>query len=140
MLEDFNLFLVLADKALIAYHLDVVVPNGGRTDIPKRKPNKLSSGRDVGFFTTGKMNDRTLVFYKERAGINTIFRVLEPIFQKASEKKSRFGKKGAFEFFREYGEFYVPTDCYGLNLFHSSLAIQTAKGESISVPNLYGGG
>ena len=98
MLEDFNLFLVLADKALIAYHLDVVVPTSGRTDTPKRKPHKLSSGRDVGFFTTGKMNDRTLVFYKERVGINTIFRVLEPILQKASEKKSRFGRKGAFEF------------------------------------------
>ena len=127
MLEDFSLFLVLADKALIAYHLDVVIPQG-QADTKQRQPQKLSGARDVGFFTTGKMNDRTLVFYKKREGLSAIFKVLEPVFQKATEKKSRFGRKGTTEFFREYDDFYIPTDCYGLNLFHSSLAIQTAKG------------
>lgn len=129
MLEDFSLFLVLADKALIAYHLDVVIPNGRTTDTTKqRQPQKLSGARDVGFFTTGRMNDRTLVFYKKREGISAIFKVLEPVFQKATEKKSRFGRKGTTEFFREYDDFYIPTDCYGMNLFHSSLAIHSTKG------------
>lgn len=118
---------MLADKALIAYHLDMVIPNG-RTDQTKRQPQKLSGARDVGFFTTGKMNDRSLVFYKKREGISAIFKVLEPVFQKATEKKSRFSRKGTTEFFREYDDFYIPTDCYGLNLFASSLACQTTKG------------
>ena len=74
------------------------------------------------------MNDRTLVFYKKREGLSAIFKVLEPVFQKATEKKSRFGRKGTTDFFREYDDFYIPTDCYGLNLFQSSLAIQTSKG------------
>lgn len=128
VLEDFSLFLVLADKALIAYHLDVVIPNGRTETSKQRQPQKLSGARDVGFFTTGRMNDRTLVFYKKREALSAIFKVLEPVFQKATEKKSRFGRKGTTDFFREYDEFYIPTDCYGLNLFQSSLAIQTSKG------------
>jgi hypothetical protein len=54
--------------------------------------------------------------------------VLEPIVQKCTEKKSRFSRKGTTEFFRDFDEFYIPTDCYGINIFHSSLAIQTSKG------------
>ena len=127
VLEEFSLFLVLADKALIAYHLDVVVPNG-TTDTSKRPPQKLSGARDVGFFATGRMKDRALVFYKKREGLSSTFKVLEPVFQKATEKRSRFSRKGTTEFFREFDDFYIPTDCYGINLFHSSLAIQTAKG------------
>lgn len=56
--------------------------------------------------------------------------VLEPVFQKSTEKKSRFPplRSGRTEFFREYDEFYIPTECMGLNLFHSSLAVSTLKG------------
>ena len=54
--------------------------------------------------------------------------VLEPVFQKSTEKKSRFLRSGRTEFFREFDEFYIPTECYSINLFHSSLAISTAKG------------
>lgn len=128
VLEEFSLFLVLADKALIAYHLDVVLPPNGQTDTSKRQPQKLSGARDVGFFATGRMKERSLVFYKKREGLSSTFKVLEPVFQKATEKKGRFSRKATTEFFREFDEFYIPTDCYGINLFHTTLAIQTAKG------------
>lgn len=74
------------------------------------------------------MKERSLVFYKKREGLTSTFKVLEPVFPKAPEKKSRFSRKGTTEFFRDYADFYIPTDCYGINLFHSSLAIQTSKG------------
>lgn len=131
VLEEFSLFLLISDKALIAYHLDSVCPVGGvqaSSDSARRAPQKLSGGRDVGFFATGKMKDRTLVFYKKRDGLSSTFKVLEPVFQKSTEKKSRLFKSGRTEFFREFDEFYIPTECYGINLFHSSLAISTAKG------------
>ena len=50
------------------------------------------------------------------------------MFQKATEKRSRFSRKGTTDFFRDYDEFYIPTECFGINLFHSSLAISTSKG------------
>lgn len=80
------------------------------------------------------MKDRTLVFYKKREGISSTFKVLEPVFQKSSEKKSklfgrsRMGGGGATEFFREFDEFYIPTECFTINLFHTYIAVSTARG------------
>ncbi|KAK5136716.1 hypothetical protein LTR08_002369 [Meristemomyces frigidus] len=136
VLEDFNLFLLISDKSLIAYHLDVVCPNERNgpapvtTDSSSRKaPQKLSGSKDVGFFVSGRMKDRQLVFYKKRENLASVFKVLEPIYQKSTEKK-RVGlfKRGTTEFFREYDEFYIPAECTGINLFHSSLAVSTARG------------
>lgn len=138
VLEDFSLCLVIADKALIAYHLDVVVPvsnyPGPQHDSARRAPQKLSGAREVSFFATARMKDRTLVFYKKREGISSTFKVLEPIFQKSSEKKSklfgrsRIGGGGTTEFFREFDEFYIPTECFTINLFHTYIAVSTARG------------
>jgi hypothetical protein len=74
-------------------------------------------------------------------------KVLEPVFQKATEKKSRFAplRSGKTEFFRDFDEFYIPTECMGMNMFHSSLAVSTQKGfeiltldkkQPISIPDL----
>lgn len=68
------------------------------------------------------------------------------MFQKSTEKKSRFPlRSGKTEFFRDFEEFYIPTECMGMNIFHSSLAISTQRGfeiltldkkQPISIPDL----
>ena len=154
VLEEFNLFLMISDKVLIAYHLDVICPPSGnaapQNDASSRRaPQKLSGSRDVGFFVTGRMKDRALVFYKKKDGINSTFKVLEPVLQKSATSRSRFlpssSRRGQTEFFREYDEFYIPTECYSLNLFQTSLAIATVRGVEVlnlekkmpwTVPNL----
>ena len=154
VLEEFNLFLMISDKVLIAYHLDVICPPSGNAHAPgdassRRAPQKLSGSRDVGFFVTGKMKDRALVFYKKRDGINSTFKVLEPVLQKsATSARVSYHRPPAVvrpEFFREYDEFYIPTECYSLNLFQTSLAIATVRGVEVlnlekkmpwTVPNL----
>lgn len=142
ILEEFSLCLIIADKALIAYHLDAIVPptSTGAYQAPplessaRRAPQKLSGTRDVGFFATGRMKDRTLVFYKKREGLSSTFKVLEPVFQKSSEKRSKlFGRKpfangSSTEFFREFDEFYIPSECFGINLFHTYIAVSTPRG------------
>jgi hypothetical protein len=139
VLEDFSVCLVISDKSLIAYHLDAVVPVSNfpatpQHDSARRAPQKLSGAREVSFFSTARMKDRTLVFYKKREGISSTFKVLEPVFQKSSEKKSklfsrsRIGGGGTTEFFREFDEFYIPAECFTINLFHSYIAVSTAKG------------
>ena len=152
VLEEFNLFLLLSSGSLIAYHLDVVYStdrvNGAAaagSDTARKAPQKLSGSRDVGFFAVGRMKERTLVFYKKRDGLSSTFKVLEPVFQKSTEKKRGMFKRGTTEFFREFDEFYIPTECSGINLFSSSLAVSTSKGfevltldkkQSFSVPDL----
>ncbi|KAL3455331.1 CNH domain-containing protein [Aspergillus heterothallicus] len=136
--EEFNVFLLIADKSLIAYHLDVVCPASGvatqtSNDSARRAPQKLSGNREVGFFAAGQMKDRTLVMYKKRDGLSSTFKILEPVLQKSATSRSRFfsSRRGQTEFFREYDEFYIPAESYGINLFHSSLAISTQKGIEI---------
>ncbi|KAB8072329.1 CNH domain-containing protein [Aspergillus leporis] len=135
--EEFNVFLLIADKSLIAYHLDVVCPPGGvstqtTTDSARRAPQKLSGSREVGFFAAGHMKDRTLVMYKKRDGLSSTFKILEPVLQKSSTSKNRFfSRRSQTEFFREYDEFYIPAESYSINMFHSSLAISTQRGIEI---------
>ena len=124
-------------------------PAGSNDASGRKAPQKLSGAKDVGFFATGRQKDRALVFYKKRDGLNSTFKVLEPILQKSSAPKSRFlptaARRGQTEFFREYDEFYIPAECYTINLFNTSLAISTARGVEVltldkkqpwSVPNL----
>src|SRR3954465_101687 len=93
ILEEFSLCLIIADKSLIAYHLDCITPSASlstqSTDSSRRAPQKLSGSRDVSFFATARMKERTLVFYKKKESLHSTFKVLEPVLQKSSEKKSR---------------------------------------------------
>lgn len=79
--EEFNLFLVIADKSLIAYHLDAVCPASGVTtqatvnDSARKAPQKLSGSHQIGFFAAGRMKDRTLIMYKKRDGMSSTFKV-----------------------------------------------------------------
>ena len=131
--------IVISDKSLIAHHLDTICPHPSSGPAPnntsesssRRAPQKLSGARDVGFFTHGRMKDRQLVFYKKRDGISSTFKVLEPVYQKSAQSvaRNRFGiRKGNTDFFRDFDEFYIPSETYAINLFQTTLAIATAKG------------
>ncbi|OIW31250.1 hypothetical protein CONLIGDRAFT_574027 [Coniochaeta ligniaria NRRL 30616] len=135
VLEEFSICLIIADKSLIAYPLDVVAPVSNfpapSQDNPRRAPQRLA--KDVAFFATARMKDRMLLFYKRKEGMHNTFKVLEPVFQKATERKTRlFGGRrsgaGGTESFRDYDEFYLPTECYSLNLFQTYIAVASAKG------------
>lgn len=149
VLEEFNVFLLISSGALIAYHLDIVInpeiSNGTNDAGSRRAPQKLSGTRDVGFFAVGKMKDRTLVLYKKRDGLSSTFKVLEPVFQKSTEKKRSIFKRSNTEFFRDFDEFYIPAECGGMNLFTNALSVSTSRGfevltldkkQTFSVPDL----
>ena len=136
VLEDFSLFVIISERSLVAHHLEQVCASGGASaaDNSRRPPQRLSGRGDVGFFATGRMKDRALMFYKKRDGITSTFKVLEPVYQKSSSHgansvRGRFGlKKGATDFFRDFDDFYIPSETYALNLFTASLAVATQRG------------
>ncbi|GKT96406.1 rho1 guanine nucleotide exchange factor 1 [Colletotrichum tofieldiae] len=152
VLEEFSVCLIIADRSLVAYPLDVVAPVSNfpapAHDNPRRAPQRLA--KDVAFFATARMKERMLVFFKRKEGMHNTFKVLEPVFQKATEKRPRIfgGRKGlggSTDSFRDYDEFYLPTECYSLNLFQSYIAVSTAKGfelltldkkQTMSIPDL----
>jgi hypothetical protein len=151
VLEEFSVCLIIADRSLISYPLDVIAPVSEFAppvnDSPRRAPHRL--GKDVTYFATAKMKDRTLVFYKRKEGLHTTFKVLEPIFNKATEKKRLFGGRknatGGTESFRDFDEFFFPTECYSLSLFQTYISVATSKGfemltldkkQPMSIPDL----
>lgn len=87
MLEDFGIFLVLADKvgeyvlsicsksdlafmqALFAYHIEALVPSSPPNANASRTPQKLNGNKDVQFFTVGTLGGRTLVIYMKKKGV-----------------------------------------------------------------------
>ncbi|KIM99792.1 hypothetical protein OIDMADRAFT_181170 [Oidiodendron maius Zn] len=137
ILEILSLCLVIADKSLIAYPLDIVDLQSNASessqDSARRAPRKLSGARDVSFFATASMNERILIFYKERDKPSSIFKVLEPVLEMSSEEKPKLSRglrsnSGNTESFSLYDEFYIPVECYAINLFQKSIAISTRRG------------
>jgi hypothetical protein len=136
ILEELNVVLLIADKALIYYHLDEVIGQTVKQSGSDKPPMgyRLSQHRRVGFFNVGYMKQRTLVFYKRTEGLSSTFKVLEPIKEKGSQRRrskmsfSRGVGISSTEFFRETDKFYVPTEAFGLSIFKSTFSVHTAKG------------
>ncbi|KIY65698.1 Dbl domain-containing protein [Cylindrobasidium torrendii FP15055 ss-10] len=138
MLEEFGLFLVLADKSLFAYHIEALVPSTPSISHAAQVPQKLSGAKDVHFFSIGTLNNRTLVVYMKKKGLESIFRVLEPVGEKINEKAkapggfgSRFLKSGKSEWFRIYRDFFLPSESFDLIFLKANIAILCAKGFEI---------
>jgi len=69
MLEDFGIFLVLADKALFAYHIEALVPSTPHGAHTSQVPQKLSGTKDVHFFSVGTLQGRTLIIYMKKKSV-----------------------------------------------------------------------
>lgn len=96
MLEDFGIFLVLADKvcryqwsilnlclkltlqSLFAYHIEALVPSSPSSSHSAQTPQKLSGNKDVYFFSVGTLHGRTLVIYMKKKGVCLVLVYLPP--------------------------------------------------------------
>ncbi|KAF8202439.1 CNH domain-containing protein [Pholiota molesta] len=139
MLEDFGIFLVLADKALFAYHIEALVPSSAHGAHTSQVPQKLSGTKDVHFFSVGTLQGRTLIIYMKKKSLNSIFRVLEPVGDKINEgvkAPAGFGSRLGFrstksEWFRIYRDFFLPSDSFDVIFLKARIAIFCAKGFEI---------
>ncbi|KAI0272596.1 Dbl-like domain-containing protein [Gloeopeniophorella convolvens] len=139
MLEDFGIFLVLADKSLFAYHIEALVPSSPQSANTSQTPQKLNGSKDVHFFSVGSLGGRTLVIYMKKKGLDSVFRVLEPVVGKINEKakapvslSSRLGlRQPRSEWFRVYRDFFLPSESYDLIFLKARIAILCTKGFEI---------
>ncbi|THU88754.1 Dbl homology domain-containing protein [Dendrothele bispora CBS 962.96] len=138
MLEEFGIFLVLADKSLFAYHIEALVPSSPLVAQTSQIPQKLNGNRDVHFFSVGTLHGRTLVIYMKKKGLDSIFRVLEPVGEKINERArapvgfgSRLFRSARSEWFRVYRDFFLPSESFDLIFLKARIAILCAKGFEI---------
>jgi hypothetical protein len=137
VIEELDLVVLISEKALVYYNLDAVISHGVRKK-PTRNDEltgyRLSRHRKVGFFAVGRMKDRTLLFYKKLEAQSSMFKVMEPIKEKGSQRRrskitlSHSAGISSTEYMREVEKFYVPTESYGISLFNNSFAVHSAKG------------
>ncbi|KAJ7580194.1 Dbl-like domain-containing protein [Mycena floridula] len=140
MLEDFGIFLVLADKSLFAYHIEALVPSSPQsTHASVSAPQKLNGNRDVHFFSVGTLLGRTLVIYMKKKGLDSVFHVVEPVVDKINERTkapagigSRFGfRSQKSDWFRNYREFFLPSESFDLIFLKAKIAVLCTRGFEI---------
>ncbi|KAF7371013.1 hypothetical protein MSAN_00735500 [Mycena sanguinolenta] len=140
MLDEFGIFLVLVDKTLFAYHIEALVPSSPQGSNPASQvPQKLNETKDVHFFSVGTLRNRTLVIYMKKKGLDSIFRVLEPVGDKINEKvkaPAGLGSRPGFrstksEWFRIYRDFFLPSESFDLYFLKAKIVILCTKGFEI---------
>ncbi|KAF8517935.1 Dbl-like domain-containing protein [Hysterangium stoloniferum] len=138
MLEDFGIFLVLADKSLWAYHIEALVPSSPPRPNMARAPQKLNNHKEVQFFSVGTINGRTLLIWMKKKGLESIFHAMEPVLGKIAEKakapgtfgRSLFGSQRS-DWFRPYREFFLPSEAFDLVFLKGKIAVLCTKGFEI---------
>ncbi|BGP04378.1 Rho guanine nucleotide exchange factor [Rhodotorula toruloides] len=143
VLPEFSFLLVIANKVLVAYALEALIPSstGTKLDQASKAPQRLSGQKDVSFFKVGKIggkvDSRTLVIYAKKSGVKeSVFKALEPVGQ---DERKRTGGGGRFlglgsgrpEWFRTYKEFFMPSLVTGLYFQRSKLALIGSRGIEI---------
>ncbi|WVQ82680.1 hypothetical protein IAT38_004812 [Cryptococcus sp. DSM 104549] len=145
VLEEFSMFLVLADKALVAYQLEALVPSAGQKAI-RTPPEKISMPKEeVAMFMVGRLDGRTLVVTMQKQATQSVFKVLEPVLNRNMDDTARqrrpFGFLGkTSEWFRPYKVFYLPAEVYALHFLKQKLAIVCSRGfEIMDLTDIRGG-
>ncbi|GAA6044243.1 hypothetical protein JCM8097_002194 [Rhodosporidiobolus ruineniae] len=144
VLPEFSFLLVIANKVLVAYALEALIPSkaGSKLDQASKAPQRLSGQKDVSFFKVGKIGDadpRTLVIYAKKSGVKeSVFKALEPV---SPSERARGGGGGGHrgflglgsrpEWFRTYKEFFMPSLVTGLHFQRSKLALIGSRGVEI---------
>ncbi|KAF7375771.1 hypothetical protein MSAN_00466800 [Mycena sanguinolenta] len=137
VLDDFGIFLVLADKSLFAYHLEALVPSSSQKIRPHKTPLKLKD--NVQFFRVGSFLGLTMVILMKKKSFGSLFYVFEPSKNKIDETiNAPAGVEGRFRFhqpqaewFRSYRKFCLPCEAFDAVFLETKLAISCIKGFEI---------
>lgn len=134
VLEEYQLLLVLADKALVSYPLEVLGP--GEVTPAMKKPRKIQG--HANFFRAGVCVGKHLVCSARASGLSTTIKVFEPSGTQANRPRGFLGLGGgSTESLKPYKEFYIPTESSSIHFLKSKLCVACTKGfEIVSLDTL----
>ncbi|CAG8554215.1 4215_t:CDS:10 [Ambispora gerdemannii] len=140
VLEEYSVFIVLADKLLLAYSLEVMIPSSNNPPAAgaqaSKHPQRLSNNTNVLYFNVGTIKEKTFVVYMKKRGLESHFKVLEPVIAANGNERSRgFGTRRfglvKNDWFKEYKQFYIPSESYSINFLRSKLCVVCTRGFEI---------
>ncbi|KAF8507254.1 CNH domain-containing protein [Gautieria morchelliformis] len=131
VIEEYQLLLVLADKALYCFSLDALDP----FSTSPRVPQKLTGSAPVDFFRVGIWTNSLVIIYKRKRMTESIFHVLEPVLEpppvNALDPVVAYLGSGRICYFRPLKEFFVPVECTDLVFLRSTISLLHPKGFEI---------
>ncbi|CAO3619529.1 unnamed protein product [Mucor fragilis] len=136
VLEDHHIFLILSDKTLYAYALDSLIPKDNTRKLANDKPHQKIA-QHITFFHSGICNGRTIVIAMKKRGVDSNFKVLEPVCGDLRDPKSSkfFAKSGLFSkmpsWFKSSMEFYIGTESYAMHFLKARVVVVCARGFEI---------
>ncbi|KAI7848668.1 CNH domain-containing protein [Circinella umbellata] len=135
VLEEYHIFLVLADKTLTAYPLDSL-DSTAPIKPTERASYKIAS--NVSFFNAGVCDKRTLVLIMKKKGVDSLFRAFEPVCGSLRDpRNAKFlaAKTGFFSkapsWFKLHREFYVGAESSSIQFLKARLAVVCVRGFEI---------
>ncbi|KAI0283984.1 CNH domain-containing protein [Russula aff. rugulosa BPL654] len=149
MLDEFGIFLVLANKTLFAYKTESLIPFSLQTANVFHSPRKINESTGVEFFSVGSLGGRTLVIYMTKKGSDSAFRVLEPIFSEMDEGRLNSQpdlEASPLRWFRIYRDFFICKEASNVVFLNVRIAILCRKGfeimditdfKSVTIPQLH---
>lgn len=135
VLEDEYILLILADKTLYAYALDPLLappPKKGSHDKPYQK-----IAQHISFFHAGQCQGRTIVVAMKKRGVDSNFRVLQPVCGDLRDPQNSkfFAKSGLFgktpSWFKSAMEFYIGTESYTMHFLKARIVVVCSRGFEI---------
>ncbi|KAI0351270.1 CNH-domain-containing protein [Trametes cingulata] len=126
-LVEYGLLVVLADKVLYAIDIESVIPSSAH---PTKQPafglQTISNPHHpVHFFSVGRLGGRTLITYKKRKGLDSVFRLLR-VFRPTEQWESQDVPKVKVD-----REFFLPSDAHDLLFLKTKVCILCTRGFEI---------
>lgn len=119
--------------------MDNLIPKESRKGSSKltvEKPHQKIA-QHISFFHSGVCNGRTIVIAMKKRGVDSNFKVLEPICGDLRDPKNSkfFSKSGIFSkmpsWFKSYMEFYIGTESYAMHFLKARVVVVCARGFEI---------
>jgi hypothetical protein len=135
VLEQHQIVLVLADKALYSYSIEALDPDENQAIV--KRPRKICHAN---FFKAGICQGQQLVASVKTSALSTTIKVYEPKENMANKsKKSGLAKmlSTGQDQLKPYKEFYIPTESTSIHFLRSKLCVGCARGfEVVSLETL----
>ncbi|OBZ84067.1 Rho1 guanine nucleotide exchange factor 1 [Choanephora cucurbitarum] len=148
ILKKHHILVVLADKTLKAYPLDLLDAVNTSGKPLERLGQELA--QHVHYFQVGVCNNRDLLIYKKKKNTSSVFTALEPMYDLRDPRNQKYivpktgfmmGSRSSHAWFKKYKEFYVGAESSNIQFLKSKLLVVCARGfEIIDPENLSVGG
>ncbi|KAG8752819.1 RHO1 GDP-GTP exchange protein 2 [Serendipita sp. 396] len=130
ILEDSQLLIVLSERSVITFPLEVLTPMDPTAGLKRGK--RIAT--HTSFFKAGICMNRVIVCVVKTSALSTTVKTFEPIEQNALNKSKPTFKKllqGGNDTLKLFKEFYIPVESHSLSVLRSRLCIGCARGFQI---------